>query len=86
MQENKKKIVCDALAKTVKKLRGDKSRYMHCAEYGISTSILSNIERALKDPQLTTLMKLAESFGLKFSEFAKLLENELPDNFSFYDD
>lgn len=86
MQENKKKIICNALAKTVKQLRGDKSRYMHCAEYGISTSILSNIERALKDPQLTTLMKLAESFGLKLSEFAKKLENELPDNFSFFDD
>ncbi len=82
MQEVKKKIICSSLAKTVKRLRGSKSQFILGAEYDIPSSVISDIERAVKDPQLTTLFKLSSAFGLTVSEFMKELENELPEKFS----
>ncbi len=86
MQEGKKKTICTALAKTVKRLRGKKSQFILGAEYDIPSSVISDIERSVKDPQLTTLFKLANAFGLSLSQFLKELEKELPKNFSVSDD
>ncbi len=80
--EENKKIILQALAKLTKELRGDKSQFMFCSENDISTSIISTIERVMKDPQLTTVFKIAEAFDMKPSEFIKLIEDELPENFS----
>lgn len=82
MQDKKKKIILNAIANTVKRLRGDKSQFMLGAEYDIPSSVLSDLERAIKNPQLTTLMKLSNAFGLSISEFMKEFEKELPLNFS----
>ena len=82
MQDNKKKIIFSAIAQTVKRLRGPKSQFMLGAEYDIPSSVLSDLERAVKDPQLTTLFKLAGAFNLSISEFMQELEKELPENFS----
>ena len=82
MQDVKKKIIYSAIAKTVKRLRGEKSQFMLGAEYDIPSSVLSDLERAVKDPQLTTLFKLAGAFGLSISDFMKELEKELPKNFT----
>lgn len=79
--KNKKDIIKQALAELVKELRGNKSQFLFASENDISTSIISNIERGLKDPQLTTLFKLAEAFGLPCDEFIKLLINKLPNDF-----
>lgn len=86
MQEGKKKLIYKALAKTVKRLRGKKSQFILGAEYDIPSSVISDIERSVKDPQLTTLFKLANAFGLSISQFLKELEKELPENFSVSDD
>jgi transcriptional regulator with XRE-family HTH domain len=77
-----KQLILKILAKQTKNLRGKKSQFMFCSENDISTSIISTIERAMKDPQLTTVFKLAEAFNKKPSEFVKLIEDELPKNFS----
>lgn len=82
MQDVKKKIIFSAIAKTVKRLRGKKSQFMLGAEYDIPSSVLSDLERAVKDPQLTTLFKLSGAFGLTISQFMKELEKDLPENFS----
>lgn len=82
MQEAKKKIIFDAIAKTVKRLRGKKSQFMLGAEFDIPSSVLSDLERAVKDPQLTTLFKISGAFRLSISEFMAELEKELPENFS----
>lgn len=79
--DDKKKIIINALAKTVKKLRGAKSQFMFASENDISTSIISTIERGLKDPQFTTIFKLAEAFDMDICEFVKLIKDELPDDF-----
>lgn len=84
-KSEKKKIVLNALAKTVTELRGKKSRFMFASENDISTSIVSTIERGLKDPQLTTLIKISEACNVSLTDFsAKLLKN-LPKDFSMID-
>lgn len=86
MQQKNKKIILAAIAQTVKKLRGTKSQFMTGAEFDIPSSVISDIERGVKDPQLTTLMKLSRAFGLSISEFMKQFEKELPSNFSVCDE
>ena len=86
MQDIKKKIIYSAIGKTVKRLRGTKSQFMLGAEYDIPSSVLSDLERGVKDPQLTTLFKIAGAFDLSISEFMKELEKELPENFTVNDE
>ena len=81
MQE-KKEIILNALAEVVRDLRGNRSQFMFASENDISISIVSMVERGLKDPQLTTLVKLTEAFDMNLSDFSKLIEEKLPDNFS----
>lgn len=86
MQECNKKIILKALAKTVKRLHNGKSIYNHSLEYGLTYSVLYKIERGEKNPQLTTLFELANSFEISISEFLKEIEKDLPDNFTISDD
>ena len=84
LDENKK-IILKLLAKHAKELRGEKSQFILACEGDISVSIISTIERAMKDPQLTTIFKLAEALNIKPSEFIKLIEKDLPKEFSIID-
>lgn len=84
INENKQKIL-EALAVITKELRRDKSQFLLSYENDISVSILSTIERGLKDPQLTTIFKLAEALEIKPHEFIKLIEEKLPSDFSMID-
>ena len=83
--EANKKLLLNALAKTVTELRGAKSQFILCSENDISTSILSLIERGEKDPQLTTVFRIAEAFDLSVLEFLQKLCDKLPDNFEMID-
>ena len=85
MQEDKKKIIQIAVAKATKRLRANKSQYLLGAEYDISTSLLSNLERGLKDPQLSTIFNLANAFDMTASKFISEIEKELPTDFSVDD-
>lgn len=84
INENKQKIL-EALAVITKELLRDKSQFLLSCENDISVSILSTIERGLKDPQLTTIFKLAEALEIKPHEFIKLIEEKLPSDFSMID-
>lgn len=83
--QSKKQIILKALAQTVKELRGEKSQFIFGSENDISTSIISTIERGLKDPQLTTIFKISEAFGLSPVEFLQFLCEKLPKNFKMID-
>ena len=74
-----------ALSTVVKKLRfkSKKSLFIFASENDISMSVLSMIERAQKDPQLSTIFKLAEAFDIEPSKFIKLISQELPKDFGF---
>lgn len=78
-------LIQKATGEVFKQLKKDKSNYLLGAEYEISTSLLSNIERGLKDPQLTTIFKLSEALGLRPYEFIKKIEENLPKDFSLID-
>ena len=84
LDKNKKQIL-KLLGKHAGELRGERSQFILASENDISVSIISTIERAMKDPQLTTVFKLAEALNIKPSEFIKLIENDLPKNFSMID-
>ena len=86
MQDVRKKIIFNALAKTVKRLRGKKSQFMLGAEYDIPSSVISDVERGVKDPQLTTLFKFSSGFGLSISQFMAELEKDLPEDFHVYEE
>lgn len=86
MQVNdKKQVILNLLAKKVRELRGEKSQFMLCSENDISGSIISTVERGLKDPQITTLFKIAEALNLKTWQLVKMFEEELPEGFSLID-
>ena len=83
--EKRKKLIMKILGENIQRLRGDKSQFILSSENDISCSIISTVERGLKDPQFTTLFKIAEALNIKTSELVKLVENELPKNFSMID-
>lgn len=83
--EKIKKLIMKILGENIQRLRGDKSQFILSSENDISCSIISTVERGLKDPQFTTLFKIAEALNIKTSELVKLVENELPKNFSMID-
>ena len=55
-------------------------------EYDIGNGLLSKLEKGFADTKITTIWKLANAFGYKCSDFIKLIENELPENFNFYNE
>ena len=44
------------------------------------------LEKGKRDVQITTLWKLANAFGMTFSEMASLIESKLPKDFNLIDD
>ncbi len=86
MQINKKKQkILNSLAVNIQKLRGRKSQFLVASENDISISIISTIERGLKDPQLTIFFKLAQALNVKPHKLMKLIEDDLPQDFSLID-
>ena len=54
-------------------------------EYDFDRGNFSKIERGLVNCRLVTAWKFSEAAGVKFSEFAKMLEEKLGDDFTFFD-
>lgn len=86
IMERKKKYLLKAIGKVVKAKRQEINKGINkfSFEYDIGNGLLSRLERGDTDTQITTLWKLANAFGLEFSELAKLIEKELHTNFNFY--
>lgn len=55
-------------------------------EYDISNSSIMLLERGQRDVQVTTLWKLANAFGMPFSEFIQEVETRLPEGFKLIED
>lgn len=86
MQDNaKKQLICNIAGDILKKKRGLQSQFMFASENDISVSIINTIERGIKDPQLTTVFRIAEALNMKASHFVKMIEDELPDDFYLID-
>ena len=83
--EEKKQIVLNALAELLREQRGAKSQFIFSSENDISISIINSIERGLKDPQLTTFLRIAEACNMPYDKFLARLVKKLPKDFCFID-
>ena len=81
MQELKKELQ-KAIANVVKNLR-KKSITKSADEIGMGKSLWADLENGIKDPQFSTLWRIAEGLDIKPHILVKLIENELGENFSF---
>ncbi len=81
MQDLKRKLKL-ATAKVIKTYR-TKSITKSADEIGMGKSMWADLENGIKDPQLSTLWRIAEGLDIKPHKLIKMIENELGDNFSF---
>lgn len=84
MQELKKELQ-KAIAKVVKEQR-KKSITKSADEIAIGKSIWADLENGIKDPQISTLWRIAEGLDIKPHILVKMIEDELGENFSFLED
>lgn len=84
MQAKKNKI-SKIVGQIVKqsRLKQNKSISLISAEIGMTKSMWADLEKGIKDPQLTTLIRIAEGLNINTSEIIIKLENELGKDFSF---
>lgn len=78
-----------ALGRVAKKIREQYANIsMTKLAYGfdINKSTLSRLEKGELDSHISTLWKISEAAGLKFCEFAEMLEDELGEDFKFMDE
>ncbi len=82
-QENKI-LMQNTLGQLIKSLRKktNKSITLLTAEVGMTKSLLADTEKGIKDPQLSTLWRIAQGLNIPLSDIIKLLENELGEEFS----
>ena len=87
--EDKRNKFNKALGKTLQKMRTENRKVSIsrlAREYDIDRGNLSKIERGINSCNITTAWKICEATGIKFSDFAKLLERELGQDFKFVDE
>lgn len=62
------------------------SRTQFAREFDIDRGNLSKIENGKLSCSVITLWKISEALGIKFSEFANMLEKELGEDFKLMDE
>lgn len=84
--EKNKDTLLRAIGNVVKRerLRTNTGINKFSYEYDIGNGLLSYLEKGVSDTKITTMWKLANAFGMKFSDFARMIEAELPPDFDFY--
>jgi len=84
--EKNKDVLLKAIGRVVKRerLRSNTGINKFSYEYDIGNGLLSYLEKGVSDTKITTMWKLANAFGMKFSDFAMMIEAELPPDFDFY--
>ena len=84
--EKNKDTLLKAIGNVVKRerLRTNTGINKFSYEYDIGNGLLSYLEKGVSDTKITTMWKLANAFGMKFSDFARMIESELPPDFDFY--
>jgi transcriptional regulator with XRE-family HTH domain len=81
MQELKKELQ-KAIANVVKNQR-KKSITKSADEIGMGKSLWADLENGIKDPQFSTLWRIAEGLEIKPHVLVELIEKELRKDFSF---
>ena len=83
----KSELIFKALAKVIRQEREkqNKSLRVLADEYDIPKSLLSRLENGINEPKLISIWTISEALNMPVSELIKLVENELPENFSLTD-
>ena len=81
MQELKKELQ-KAVAKVIKTHR-TKSITKSADEIGMGKSLWADLEKGIKDPQISTFWRIAEGLDIKPHILIKFIEEELGEDFSF---
>lgn len=82
---NKNKTILQAkLAAIIKyhRQKKNKSITLISNEIGMTKSMWADLEKSIKDPQLTTLWRIAEGLEIPLSTLIKELEKNLNEDFS----
>lgn len=78
----------EKLGKTIRRIREEKTG-LSCSklanEYGLYSGHLTMIENGQIDCKFVTMWKISEALGMKLSEFVKVLEDELGEDFTLID-
>ena len=84
-QVHKEKMILKAFAKVLSDERSkiNKSQRIFAFENDLHKSMISRFESCSSEPKLFSIWKLANALGLKPSQFFDLIENELPEDFSY---
>ena len=87
MQGNKEKLQ-KILASIIKKHRkaSKKSISLISNEIMLAKSLWSDVEKGKKDPQFSTLWRIAEALEIKLSDLIKEIENKAQDSINFIDE
>lgn len=90
MQEEvkiKRKILCDAVSKTLFELRNsqNKSISLISDEINLSKTIWADAEKAEVDMQLSTFWRISEALDISPEVLILKVKEYLPENFSFLD-
>lgn len=85
--EEKKKQLLITLGKIIheERLKSRKGINTFSFEYDIGNGLLSKLEKGNADTKITTVWKLANAFGYKCSDFINMVEEQLPEDFKFYE-
>ena len=77
-------IIIKTLAKIIKEEREKqgKSQRLLADECSFQRSLLSRLENGLNEPKLVSIWTIAEALRMKPSNLIRLVENELPKDFS----
>ena len=78
-------LLKQTLAEVIKEYRLEQNRSISLLsrEVNLSKSIWSDLEKGIKDPQLSTLWKVAESLNVPLSQIIKVMEENLKNKLSF---
>lgn len=79
-----KKLMQQALSVIIKnhRLEKNKSISLISDEIGMTKSMWADLEKAIKDPQLSTLWRVSEALDVPISTIITQLEESLGDNFT----
>ena len=75
-----------ALFKTLRTEQTGLSLTKLAYQYDLDKGNLSRVENGQIECKLVTAIKICQAIGIKFSEFAKLLEDELGEDFNLIDE
>lgn len=88
-KDNKTKHLAKVIGQVVKELRTEKKKgsinqFAH--EYDLDVGNTSRIENGLIDAKVVTLWKIAEALEIPLSQFIKIVEEKIGNDFHFFDE